>query len=83
MKKIVYTHILFFVYTHILFHILIYYFTNMKKNSIYSYKIVYTQYTHIAPYPIQTYLVYLVLPSAWISVLTTSDQLVLAFTKDK
>lgn len=54
MKKIVYTHILFFVYTHILFHILIYYFTNMKKNSIYSYKIVYTQYTHIAPYPIQT-----------------------------
>lgn len=77
MKKIVYTHILFFVYTHILFHILIYYFANMKK------EVVYTQYTHIAPYPIQTYLVYLVLPSAWISVLTTSDQLVLAFTKDK
>lgn len=48
MKKIVYTHILFFVYTHILFHILIYYFANMKK------EVVYTQCTHIAPYPIQT-----------------------------
>lgn len=76
MKKIVYTHILFFVYTHILFHILIYYFANMKK------EVVYTQYTHIAPYPIQTNTM-VCIGSAWISVLTTSDQLVLAFTKDK
>lgn len=36
MKKIVYTHILFFVYTHILFHTLIYYFTNMKKKIVYT-----------------------------------------------